>query len=749
MPAGNTRGYEVSIEDDFLSDVLRAWHGNLEITQLIDSASRLEAENFGPLAAVLYHTWIQRNTSPYVHVAYFNLGATLANADDLAGAEAAYRQALTLSPGFLEPRINLGLVLERTGQLDKATAEWNWLERNVAVTALQNKPALLTAFQQLGRALESNKQLAAKKNQACVVLISNGNPLFEISVKSLVGYLEANGVPCRSVYLNGVTRMTEQQCRQLLDLCEGAMLVGFSLMSKDVKTLLPVVQAIRSGGTPVVWGGIHATAMPAESLKHADFACVGEGELALYRLYQFLHEGKTDYSSIPNLAYTVNGQPVLPEKLHSEASLDALPFPDYKFSDAYMLCGDGVINAIPSSPEMRTAFFGWSSFLYYSQRGCPFSCSYCSNSLYHNIAKKTGIRWYRTVSPSRVKEEVRHHLNYLKVQGFLWINDDDFIYRPYEEIEELGQFFRDELGLRFNINATPSAVTREKIAVLAKYGLYQIAMGVQSGSKRILKDVYQRHVKPEQVIQAANIIGEFYQNGVVADYGFILENPYEQPEDLRDSIQLFMALPKPFSLSLYSLAFFPGTVLTGRALGENVISTDDISIDKDYRESIQPSFAHFLFEANYIFQVPQDITDVLLSDAILKSDDGRYVRLLLANYFISDAVKRMVGVPKEPGVEEKSESVVSVTEQKTAAFSFAVHEIVTHWATPDSVVILSGGGEDIVLHYAQKGKCSDDTVEVAFFKGRIVRLGDAPVVATAPVNALTSKYREKYFSPAS
>ncbi len=138
--------------------VLSAWEGRLDFFGLIDAASRYEDENLRPLAAVLYQTWLGRNQSPYAHAAYFNLGATLASQDDLPGAEAAYRQAIRLSPTFLQPRLNLGTLFERMGQLERAIAEWRWVEQNVSGEAPDNRPMVLLALNNLARVLEGKKQ---------------------------------------------------------------------------------------------------------------------------------------------------------------------------------------------------------------------------------------------------------------------------------------------------------------------------------------------------------------------------------------------------------------------------------------------------------------------------------------------------------------------------------------------------------------------------------------------------------------
>lgn len=151
----------MTIRDQFANELLRAWHGELDFNQLIDLASRLQEEQSAPLAAVLYQTWlgrnVGRNASPLAHVAWFNLGTLLSNEADLAGAETAYREAIKLSPAFLQPRLNLGLLLERLGKLDEALAEWRWVEQNIPPTSAENRPLVVLALNNLGRVLENRK----------------------------------------------------------------------------------------------------------------------------------------------------------------------------------------------------------------------------------------------------------------------------------------------------------------------------------------------------------------------------------------------------------------------------------------------------------------------------------------------------------------------------------------------------------------------------------------------------------------
>jgi len=137
-----------------------AWQGELDFNALIACASRLEAAGRSFLAIVLYRTWIARNASELEYIVQFNLGVALSNAGDLAGSESAYRRAVELAPGFIQPRLNLGTLLERLGKVDQALDEWRWVEKSLAKPSKDNKPLLVMALNQLGRVLEMRKQLA-------------------------------------------------------------------------------------------------------------------------------------------------------------------------------------------------------------------------------------------------------------------------------------------------------------------------------------------------------------------------------------------------------------------------------------------------------------------------------------------------------------------------------------------------------------------------------------------------------------
>jgi predicted O-linked N-acetylglucosamine transferase (SPINDLY family) len=140
--------------------VLSAWRGELDFFKLFGYSSQLEAEGSHALAAVLYQTWARHNQTPYNHCVYFNLGVARLNERDVAGAQEAYQQAIQLAPAFVQPRINLGLVYERQGNLEAAITEWRWVDDNATSEDAEQRSLRLQALNHLGRVLEGARRYA-------------------------------------------------------------------------------------------------------------------------------------------------------------------------------------------------------------------------------------------------------------------------------------------------------------------------------------------------------------------------------------------------------------------------------------------------------------------------------------------------------------------------------------------------------------------------------------------------------------
>ena len=109
---------------DAVAGLLAARSGQMALPELIAQAQVLQAAGQPDSAALLYETWIAHTDSPMRPAACFNWGTLLTAAGRLEAAEAAYRQALALQPGFAPAWLNLGHLAERRGDSTAALDCW-------------------------------------------------------------------------------------------------------------------------------------------------------------------------------------------------------------------------------------------------------------------------------------------------------------------------------------------------------------------------------------------------------------------------------------------------------------------------------------------------------------------------------------------------------------------------------------------------------------------------------------------------
>jgi predicted O-linked N-acetylglucosamine transferase (SPINDLY family) len=144
------------ISQRFAGCVKRAVAKELSASELITAADEMTRSGEAALVQQLYKLWIDHNPDdPLLHAINFNYGVVLNGAGDLPRAREAFTEAIRIAPDFLPPYINLGSLLERTGNVGDAMQVWlNAVNRLAAVNgdAVTYKSA---ALKQLGRVLQA------------------------------------------------------------------------------------------------------------------------------------------------------------------------------------------------------------------------------------------------------------------------------------------------------------------------------------------------------------------------------------------------------------------------------------------------------------------------------------------------------------------------------------------------------------------------------------------------------------------
>ena len=389
---------------------------------------------------------------------------------------------------------------------------------------------------------------------------------------------EIEPIPGRQERLRYPQRLLDE----IVALCRGAGLIGITSSTLQAPRVALLSDYLRERlSIPVVLGGIDPTIDPEGTLAHGDFVCVGEGEKTIVELAEALEKGGA-VSSIGNLVYRDSeGKPVHNPLNPLVENLDALPYPDYRIEEHFLLHQGRVV---PMTEPLALwhltdgyTFGNGSAYHIWATRGCPHRCAYCGNSVYHGLYPSWGR--VRRMSPERIVAEVEAMRRLMPFVSEVAFMDDTFFSASDLEIESFASCYKERVDLPFFACTSPTTLTERKLKALVEAGLKYVWMGIQSGSPRV-QAIYRRNNRPEQIVKAAALLSQAVPRIRPPVFDIIMDPFFQNPEDQRLTLRLLAELPRPFQLALYSMTLFPGTEITGRALAEGRVEKADIDPEK-------------------------------------------------------------------------------------------------------------------------------------------------------------------------
>jgi len=355
-------------------------------------------------------------------------------------------------------------------------------------------------------------------------------------------------------------------------------LIGMSLMTLYYERMAHPTQFLKSNVTvPVIWGGIHPTIRPEESLQWADGIALGEADQSLVLLLEKLQKGH-DITTTPGFWFRKEGELIKNDVIGPVEDLDRLPFPDYFPERQFFFTAENNQLQEVDSGVLKKAFehnpiWQMGSHVYYqtmATRGCPYSCSYCCNSALRTLYQGNWKVRYR--SPRHLVNELKSALETFSYISAIVLSDDSFFAYPLEQMQEFARLYKAEIGLPFRCLTSPLTLTRAKLELLLDCGLFSLQMGIQTGSERT-KKLYRRSISTELILKATTLISEYKDRMAPPLYDFILDNPFETIDDCLATVKLVGQIRRPYILQLFSLVIFPGTELSE-------LARDTISLDK-------------------------------------------------------------------------------------------------------------------------------------------------------------------------
>jgi radical SAM superfamily enzyme YgiQ (UPF0313 family) len=382
-------------------------------------------------------------------------------------------------------------------------------------------------------------------------------------------------------------------------------LVCFSSMSDTIEYVANISKEIKKNNSKVfiLIGGVHATLSPDEAINIADAICVGEGEKAFRDFLTAFFGGGGGYLKTKGLRFKNQDKIIknLPQELNTNTDLD-------EFQIGYMDFDCKIYDKKKNFRQLTKHDYLRFNGLTYNPvwtLGCPFLCSYCSNSGFAELDK--GYLKLRYPSPEIIIKELEEAVLKYTYINRISFQDDNLIALPYSVFEKFACLYKEKINIPFIVAGIhPNTLNKEKVELLCSIGMIRVRMGIQSGSEKILK-LYERNTPLDKILQASEILGNAAKKYkmIPPTYDIILDNPIETRDDIIATLRFYNKLTRPLTLNVYSLRAFPGTKL-GAYFNENHI--DCYNNDNSYF-SVKPALSNILIYIIAITKIPNKILE--------------------------------------------------------------------------------------------------------------------------------------------
>ncbi len=307
--------------------------------------------------------------------------------------------------------------------------------------------------------------------------------------------------------------------------------VGIQVYTSDREVVRRYLRALsRLHPMPViVVGGPHPSSVPQSVLQDLGpavaFAFAGEAELPFARWLDLLEAGDLSPESlgdVPGLIWRRGGEvvansPAFQQDLdrHGEPAWDILRPERYPHSPFAAF-----VKAFPAVPIIAS-------------RGCPHRCAFCA------AGTLSGHR-IRYRSPEAVVEEILRLKRCHGIREFQ-LADDNFTARPRHVARMC------ELLLERGVNlpwSCPNGVRLERLdsallALMRSSGCHSLAVGIESGSPRILEKIHKR-IDLARIREGLHLVRKA---GIVTVGYFMLGFPTESHQERIQTIRLSLDLP--------------------------------------------------------------------------------------------------------------------------------------------------------------------------------------------------------------
>jgi radical SAM superfamily enzyme YgiQ (UPF0313 family) len=347
-----------------------------------------------------------------------------------------------------------------------------------------------------------------------------------------------------------IDQRVEPHWRALLirELEQDPVCVGVSSMTgPQLQFALEVSKLARKfGNGPVVWGGVHPSLLPEQTLENenVDMVVQGEGEETFLELVQALEAGR-NVGSVRGIWYKEGGE-IKTTGTRPFVDLNGLPPLSFDLVDM---------------EKYRRVMFGVPQQSFFTSRGCPCRCAFCFNTVFNR-------RRWRSMEPDLAVRRIKDFASRYGVKGVV-IHDSNFFVDMDRGRRILRGILDENLGIlvsKMNIDpATLVKMTPDDFALLEKAGCRRFSAAVESGSERI-RALIRKPVDVDGLLEKNRELG---RTSIVPSYPFMIGFPTETREELAESVSMAFRLvdENPNASTSFNIYTpYPGTELFDTAV---------------------------------------------------------------------------------------------------------------------------------------------------------------------------------------
>jgi radical SAM superfamily enzyme YgiQ (UPF0313 family) len=318
----------------------------------------------------------------------------------------------------------------------------------------------------------------------------------------------------------------------LLDQAPDVIALYTNLMTK--LNILELVKYVKSEASlkncKIVLGGPDITYNVEAYLQAgADFLVIGEGEETFLELVNALKSTPSwdTLQNIAGLAYLDAHKKVVktPSRMRLK-EIDALPWPNRKKIDLHRYL------------DTWKKQHGTSSLSVSTQRGCPYTCKWCSTAVYGQS--------YRRRKAEHVVDELASLQNTYQPDN-IWFVDDVFTVSHKWLAAFAAEMQKRKLNLNYECITRADRMNEEVIQLLKASGCKRVWIGAESGSQKII-DAMDRRVAVGQVQEMIRMCNSY---GIETGTFIMLGYPGETQEDIQQTVNhLKRANPDLFTITV-------------------------------------------------------------------------------------------------------------------------------------------------------------------------------------------------------